>query len=73
VALAAVHPLAAIVPLFDPGDKEAAGGCRRALDQLRDANGPAGARDAKAPKPSDKTLPPEPADKHAAVPGPVRK
>lgn len=52
LALASVHPLATIIALFDPGDKEAAGGCRKALDQLRDANGPPGARDAKAPKAS---------------------
>jgi uncharacterized protein involved in outer membrane biogenesis len=47
--LAAVHPLASLVALFDPGDKAHAGGCERALQQLRDANGPQGARDAKAP------------------------
>jgi len=49
-ALAAVHPLAALIPLFDPGDKEHAGGCERTLHKLRDADGPAGVRDAKAPK-----------------------
>ena len=73
VALAAVTPLASLIPLFDAGDKEGAGGCQRALAQLRDANGPAGARDAKAPKPTDKNLPPEPADRHAAASAPVRK
>ena len=61
--LAAVHPLAALIALFDPGDKEHAGGCEKVLQQLRDANGPAGARDAKAPKASE----------HAATPGPLRK
>ncbi|HEX6707299.1 MAG TPA: AsmA family protein [Albitalea sp.] len=61
--LASVHPLAALIALFDPGDKEHAGGCEKVLQQLRDANGPAGARDAKAPKASE----------HAATPGPVRK
>lgn len=52
-ALAAVHPLASLIALFDPGDKEHAGGCERALQQLRDADGPKGTRDAKAPKPAD--------------------
>jgi uncharacterized protein involved in outer membrane biogenesis len=56
VALAAVNPLAALIPLFDPGDKEAAGGCRRMLGQLRDANGPAGSPDSKAPKPADAAM-----------------
>jgi len=73
VALAAVTPLASLIPLFDAGDKEGAGGCQQSLAQLRDANGPAGVRDAKAPKPGDKNLPPEPANRHAAAPGPVRK
>lgn len=34
-ALAAVTPLAGLIPLIDPGDKEAAGGCQRALQHLR--------------------------------------
>jgi len=38
-ALASLNPLAALVPLFDPGDKEAAGGCERTLQKLRDADG----------------------------------
>jgi hypothetical protein len=62
-ALGAVTPLAAQIPLFDAGDKEAAGGCQRTLGKLRDANGPAGAPASKAPKPGD--VPP---DQHAAVP-----
>jgi uncharacterized protein involved in outer membrane biogenesis len=51
--LASIHPLASLVALFDPGDKEHAGGCERALQQLRDADGPKGTRDARAPKPAD--------------------
>lgn len=51
--LATIHPLAAAAALFDPGAKEQAGGCERALAQLRDADGPAGTRDAKAPKPAE--------------------
>lgn len=54
LALGAVTPLAALIPLFDAGDKAAAGGCQQALAHLRDANGPSGARDAKAPKPTDR-------------------
>lgn len=60
VALATVHPLAALIPLFDPGDKEHAGGCQRALQHLRDADGPPTARDAKAPRATDKNLPRDP-------------
>jgi hypothetical protein len=67
--LAAINPLAALIPLFDPGDKDAAGGCQRALDHLRDANGPASARDARAPKPKD--VPPDPPSRHAAASAPV--
>lgn len=48
--LASIHPLAALVALFDPGEKEAVGGCEQTLQQLRDADGPRGARDAKAPR-----------------------
>lgn len=72
-ALAAVHPLAALIPLFDAGDKEAAGGCRQALQRLRDADGPAGTRDARAPRPTDKNLPREPDQRQAATPPPVRR
>ncbi|HEY0856517.1 MAG TPA: AsmA family protein [Albitalea sp.] len=74
--LAAVHPLAALIPLFDPGDKESAGGCQRALQRLRDADGPAGARDARAPRSTDKNLPPEREPRRQAEapePAPVRK
>lgn len=59
IALAVVHPLAALIPLFDAGDNDAAGGCQRALRQLRDADGPATARASQAPKASDKNLPAE--------------
>jgi hypothetical protein len=52
-ALAAINPLAALLPLFDAGDKEGAGGCQSTLQNLRDADGPAGTRDSKAPKPKD--------------------
>jgi uncharacterized protein involved in outer membrane biogenesis len=55
-ALASLNPLAALIPLFDPGDKEAAGGCEQTLKKLRDADGPAGARDAKAPKATDRAV-----------------
>jgi len=55
-ALASLNPLAALVPLFDPGDKEAAGGCERTLQKLHDADGPAGTRDAKAPKATDRAV-----------------
>jgi len=55
-ALASLHPLAALIPLFDPGEKDAAGGCELTLRRLRDADGPAGARDARAPKPTDKEV-----------------
>ncbi|MBW8829453.1 MAG: AsmA family protein [Burkholderiales bacterium] len=72
-ALAMVHPLAALIPLFDPGDKDGAGGCQRTLQHLRDADGPAGVRDAKAPKANDKSLPPDPAARHAAASAPMRK
>ncbi|CAG1012439.1 hypothetical protein BURC_00179 [Burkholderiaceae bacterium] len=75
-ALAAVHPLAALIPLFDPGDKESAGGCQRALQRLRDADGPAGARDARAPRSTDKNLPPEREPRREAQapePAPIRK
>jgi uncharacterized protein involved in outer membrane biogenesis len=72
-ALGAVTPLAALIPLFDPGDKEAAGACQRTLALLRDANGPAGARDAKAPKPTDKDLPPAEPPQHAAASAPLPK
>lgn len=41
VALAAIHPLAALIPFFDVGDKDAEDGCRNALQRLRDADGPA--------------------------------
>jgi uncharacterized protein involved in outer membrane biogenesis len=71
-ALAAVTPLAALIPLFDPGDKELAGGCQRALSLLRDAGGPAGARDAQAPKPTDRNPPPD-NPQQAAAPAPVRR
>ncbi|WP_280156215.1 AsmA family protein [Piscinibacter sp. XHJ-5] len=67
--LAAVHPLASLIALFDPGEKEHAGGCEQTLQKLRDADGPAGARDAKAPKPA------EAGGRQAAAPAPapVRK
>lgn len=61
VALAAIHPLAALIPFFDVGDKHAVDGCRNALQRLRDADGPATARAAKAPKATDKNLPVDPA------------
>lgn len=61
VALAAIHPLAALIPFFDVGDKDAEDGCRNALQRLRDADGPATARAAKAPKATDKNLPVDPA------------
>lgn len=72
--LATIHPLASLAALFDPGEKDKAGGCERALQQLRDADGPKGTRDAKAPKPAD--LPPaereaakaQPQTRHAAGP-----
>jgi uncharacterized protein involved in outer membrane biogenesis len=69
-ALASLNPLAALLPLFDPGDKAAAGGCERTLQKLRDADGPAGARDAKAPKATDRDI-----AKTAAAPasGPLRR
>lgn len=51
--LATIHPLASLAALFDPGEKDKAGGCERALQQLRDADGPKGTRDARAPKPAD--------------------
>jgi len=70
-ALGAMNPLAALIPLFDPGDKEAAGGCQRALAHLRDANGPATARDARAPKAKD--VPPDPPARHAAASAPIRR
>ncbi|MEK7323589.1 MAG: AsmA family protein [Pseudomonadota bacterium] len=59
IALGVIHPLAALIPLFDAGDNDAAGGCQRALRQLRDADGPATARASQAPKASDKNLPAE--------------
>jgi AsmA family protein len=71
--LASIHPLASLVALFDPGEKEHAGGCMETLQKLRDADGPAGARDAKAPRPSDKNLAVEPTPRQAAAPAPVRK
>jgi uncharacterized protein involved in outer membrane biogenesis len=71
-ALGAVTPLAALIPLFDPGDKEAAGGCQRTLAQLRDANGPAGAPASKAPKPTDANVPAD-NPRHAAASAPLRK
>ncbi len=52
VALAAIHPLAALIPFFDVGDKDAVDGCRNALQRLRDADGPATARVEQAPKPA---------------------
>ena len=70
--LATIHPLASLAALFDPGEKDKAGGCERALQQLRDADGPKGTRDAKAPKPAD--VPPaaredaKRATRHAAGP-----
>ncbi len=48
--LAAIHPLASLVALFDPGDKQGSGGCERTLRQLRDADGPPGARQARTPR-----------------------
>ena len=72
-ALAAVTPLAALIPLFDPGEKELAGGCQRTLQSLRDADGPAGVRNAKAPRPTDRNLPPDDAGRQAAAPAPLRK
>ena len=48
--LAAIHPLASVVALFDPGEKETSGGCERTLQQLRDADGPPGARQSRAPR-----------------------
>jgi hypothetical protein len=70
--LASIHPLAALIALYDPGDKEHAGGCEETLRKLRDADGPSGVRDAKAPKPTDKNLVPDP-PRHAAASAPVRK
>jgi uncharacterized protein involved in outer membrane biogenesis len=74
-ALALVNPLAALIPLVDMGDKEAAGGCQRTLQRLHDADGPAGVRDAKAPKARE--VPPDPVSgsgtRQAAAPAPVRK
>jgi AsmA family protein len=71
--LASIHPLASLVALFDPGDKEEAGGCRQTLEKLRDADGPRGARDARAPRPTDRNLPPEPARPQAAASAPARR
>lgn len=56
VALAAIHPLAALIPFFDAGDKDAVDGCRNVLQRLRDADGYA-----TAPKANDKNPPVEPA------------
>ena len=70
--LASIHPLAALIALFDPGDKEHAGGCEQTLQKLRDADGPRGVRDAKAPRATDKGLAPDP-PRHAAASAPLRK
>lgn len=70
--LASIHPLAALVALFDPGDKEHAGGCNETLHKLRDADGPRGARDARAPKATDKNLAPEPVRPPPAASAPAR-
>jgi uncharacterized protein involved in outer membrane biogenesis len=59
-ALGAINPLAALIPLFDPGDQAAANACQQTLGRLRDADGPTGARDSKAPRPE-------------RVPGPARR
>jgi hypothetical protein len=72
-ALAAVTPLAALIPLFDPGDKELAGGCQRTLALLRDAGGPAGTPYNKAPRPTDENLPPYRPAEQAGASAPVRK
>jgi len=72
-ALATINPLAALIPLFDAGDKKGAGHCEETLARLRDANGPASARDAKAPKPADVAKQAEPAPRHAAAQPPVRR
>ena len=74
-ALATLNPLAAFIPLFDPGDKEAAGGCERTLQKLRDADGPAGTRDAKTPKGTDPAVAAALRPKHAAAAAstPVRR
>jgi uncharacterized protein involved in outer membrane biogenesis len=37
--LASIHPLAALVALFDPGEKDEHGGCDRTLQQLHAADG----------------------------------
>jgi AsmA family protein len=55
-ALATLHPLAALIPLYDAGEKDNSGGCELTLKKLRDADGPAGTRDAKAPKATDKNV-----------------
>jgi uncharacterized protein involved in outer membrane biogenesis len=73
-ALAAINPLAALIPLIDTGDKDA-GACERTLQRLRDADGPAGTRDAKAPRPGDKSIAAanKPAHAVAAASAPVRR
>ncbi len=68
-ALATLNPLAALIPLFDPGDKQAAGGCELTLQKLRDADGPAGTRDAKAPKVTDKEVVAAALPRHAKAAG----
>lgn len=72
-ALSLVNPLAALIPLIDPGDKEAAGACQRSVQRLRDADGPTTARDARAPRATDKALTSGPAARQAAASSPIRK
>ncbi len=52
--LAAVHPLGALVALFDPGEKDKQDqrpGCERTLQQLREAGGGPRTNEARAPRP----------------------
>lgn len=46
--LAAIHPLASVVALFDPGEKDERGGCESTLQQLRQTDGGAGIDEARA-------------------------